>query len=258
VLQLAARQAEGGGVWRPGLAMLYAELDQLDEARQEFERLAADDFASPARDSLWPATGPFLAEVCIAIGDVERAAVLYRDLERFRDRNLMVAMTACLGPADRVLGGLAAVLGRDEDSDAHFRAGIAVAERSKAPIWLARVQHDWSRQLSKRGLVQDATVLADSALEIAERFGMTRLTEQCREIPRRPVLAALPTFPDGLSAREVDVLRAIAAGCSNREIGERLTISANTAANHVRAILQKTNCANRAEATAYAARHNLL
>ena len=54
------------------------------------------------------------------------------------------------------------------------------------------------------------------------------------------------------------MLRLVAAGCSNREIGERLYISQNTAANHVRAILQKTGCANRAEAAAYAVRHDLL
>jgi DNA-binding NarL/FixJ family response regulator len=57
---------------------------------------------------------------------------------------------------------------------------------------------------------------------------------------------------DGLSERELDVLRLIAEGCSNREIGDRLFISQHTAANHVRSILQKTGCANRAEAAAYA------
>jgi DNA-binding CsgD family transcriptional regulator len=65
-------------------------------------------------------------------------------------------------------------------------------------------------------------------------------------------------LPFGLSPRELDVLRLVADGCSNREIGERLTISANTAANHVRSILQKTACATRAEAAAFAARHDLL
>ena len=54
------------------------------------------------------------------------------------------------------------------------------------------------------------------------------------------------------------MLGLVAAGCSNREIGERLFISHNTAANHIRSILQKTGSANRAEATAYAARHGLL
>ena len=68
----------------------------------------------------------------------------------------------------------------------------------------------------------------------------------------RPGRAA--ALPDGLSAREVDVLRLIAAGCSNREIGGSLFISEHTAANHVRSILRKTDCANRTEAAAYAYR----
>ena len=54
------------------------------------------------------------------------------------------------------------------------------------------------------------------------------------------------------------MLLLVAAGRSNREIGTELHISTNTAANHVRAILQKTGTANRAEATAFAARHGLL
>jgi DNA-binding NarL/FixJ family response regulator len=66
------------------------------------------------------------------------------------------------------------------------------------------------------------------------------------------------SLPDKLSSREVEVLRLVAQGHSNREIGERLFISGNTVANHVRSVLQKTGTANRAEATAYAARHGLL
>ena len=61
-----------------------------------------------------------------------------------------------------------------------------------------------------------------------------------------------------MSERELDVLRLIAEGCSNREIGERLFISQHTAANHVRSILQKTGCANRAEAAAYAVHRHLV
>ena len=63
--------------------------------------------------------------------------------------------------------------------------------------------------------------------------------------------------PGGLSPREADVLALIAQGCTNREIAERLLISPNTAANHVRAILQKTGCANRAEAAAQSVRSAL-
>jgi DNA-binding NarL/FixJ family response regulator len=102
--------------------------------------------------------------------------------------------------------------------------------------------------------------LAASALDTAEALGMRSLAESCRQlsVPKLAVVPPPAEYPDGLSAREVDVLRLIAAGRSNREIGEHLMISPNTAANHVRAILQKTACANRAEAAAYAARNDLL
>jgi DNA-binding CsgD family transcriptional regulator len=259
VLELAAKSPDGA-LWLPGLAALYTELGLLDKARDTVNRLAPGGFAVVPRDSLWTATGMFLADACIALEDRANAVPLYEDLKGFTDRNLMVAMTVCFGPADRVLGGLASVLGRDDDAEAHFASGVAVAERSRAPVWLARVQYEWARHKARAGDTAGAADLADRALEVAERFGMVRFAEQCREIPRRPVLSAVPTVghPDGLSEREVEVLRCIATGCSNREIGERLNISGNTAANHVRAILQKTGCANRAEAAAYAARMSLL
>jgi DNA-binding CsgD family transcriptional regulator len=72
----------------------------------------------------------------------------------------------------------------------------------------------------------------------------------------RPPLNVVPSVQ--LSRREVEVLRLVAEGRSNREIGELLFISSNTAANHVRSILQKTGAANRAEAVAFAGRHRLL
>ena len=54
------------------------------------------------------------------------------------------------------------------------------------------------------------------------------------------------------------MLRCVADGLSNREIGVRLYISQNTVANHVRAILRKTGCANRTEATSYAHRTGIV
>ena len=71
----------------------------------------------------------------------------------------------------------------------------------------------------------------------------------------QPILSA--TGPDGLTDREVEVLRLLVDGLSNREIGERLCISANTAANHVRNILMKTGAANRTQAARYATEHRL-
>ena len=71
--------------------------------------------------------------------------------------------------------------------------------------------------------------------------------------------AGAPTsLPDGLSAREAQILRLVARGLSNREIGAELYISEHTAANHMRSILRKTGCANRTEAASYAHRHALV
>jgi DNA-binding NarL/FixJ family response regulator len=63
--------------------------------------------------------------------------------------------------------------------------------------------------------------------------------------------------PAHLSGREIEVLRLIAAGQTNREIARRLALSERTVPVHVRNILTKTNSANRAAATAFALRHGL-
>jgi pimeloyl-ACP methyl ester carboxylesterase len=77
-------------------------------------------------------------------------------------------------------------------------------------------------------------------------------------------LAGLPsdapgptTVTDGLSLRELEVLRLIAAGKSNQQIADELVISQNTVIRHVSNIFAKTGVANRAQATAYAKDHGL-
>jgi DNA-binding NarL/FixJ family response regulator len=70
--------------------------------------------------------------------------------------------------------------------------------------------------------------------------------------------AAHAADPLGLSAREIEVLRLVAAGKSNRQIAEELVIATNTVDRHVSHILAKIGAANRAEAAAYAAKQRLL
>jgi DNA-binding NarL/FixJ family response regulator len=65
------------------------------------------------------------------------------------------------------------------------------------------------------------------------------------------------TYPDGLTAREVEVLRLLAIGRTNKDVALVLSISLNTVATHVRSILSKTRCANRTEAASYAIRQGL-
>jgi len=70
--------------------------------------------------------------------------------------------------------------------------------------------------------------------------------------------ARAPTYPDGLSQREVEALRLIAPGRTDRKIADELVISSRTVNNHVRSILNKTAVANRTEAATYAAREGLV
>ena len=62
----------------------------------------------------------------------------------------------------------------------------------------------------------------------------------------------------GLTPREVDVLRLLARGLSNREIAERLVISPKTVANHAEHIYAKIDASSRAAAGLYAMQHGLL
>jgi DNA-binding NarL/FixJ family response regulator len=65
------------------------------------------------------------------------------------------------------------------------------------------------------------------------------------------------SYPDGLTQREAEVLREIAAGLSNREIAERLVISEATVKTHVNNIFSKANLRDRAQAVVYAVHHGL-
>jgi predicted ATPase/class 3 adenylate cyclase/DNA-binding CsgD family transcriptional regulator len=65
------------------------------------------------------------------------------------------------------------------------------------------------------------------------------------------------SLPDGLTAREAEVLCLIANGATSKEIAERLVITVNTVESHITHVYQKIGARGRAEATAYAMRHDL-
>ena len=102
-------------------------------------------------------------------------------------------------------------------------------------------------------------LLLEEALAISTELGMRPLMKRVVALQERaesqPV--KVPVFPDGLTLREVEVLRLVAAGKSNPEIGRELVISSNTVANHVRNILTKTNTPNRIAAAGYAMQRGL-
>jgi DNA-binding NarL/FixJ family response regulator len=100
----------------------------------------------------------------------------------------------------------------------------------------------------------------DESLSIATELGMKPLMERVMALQQKAAAQpdSAPAYPDGLTHREVEVLRLVAAGKSNREIAEELTVSLKTVARHVSNIFAKTSAANRTEAAAYAVRHKLV
>jgi DNA-binding NarL/FixJ family response regulator len=96
--------------------------------------------------------------------------------------------------------------------------------------------------------------LVEEARALAEPLHLPRVLRLLAASPAR----AAPPAPAGLTARETEVLRLLAEGLLNREIAERLVISENTAANHVRSILAKTGSGNRTQAAMFAAAEGLL
>jgi len=130
--------------------------------------------------------------------------------------------------------------------------------------WLAHTQYAYATMLLARhqpGDAAKATALLDAPLRTARELGIRtlegRLTS-CLGQTVTPLPPAAPSSLDDLSQRELEVLRLLAAGRSNRDIAETLYISLNTVATHVRNILTKTGTANRTEAAAYALRCGLL
>lgn len=250
-----------GSAWLPGLTLIYCELGKRDEALIEFEQLASEDFSAVPRDAMWVTALAYMTEVCTFLEDDHRASTLYGLLLPHDSRNIVAAPNiACYGAAARYLGMLAATMKHWADAERHFESALAMNLRQKGWPWLAHTQHEYARMLLARGEPGDrarAASLFDDCLARADKLGMKKLVEQATTSRGSLARATLDEVrhPAGLSNREVQVLRLVAAGRSNREIAERLFVSSNTVANHVRSILTKTRTSNRTEAAAFALRH---
>lgn len=264
VLKHFVQQHGAASAWQPGLALLYSELGRVREARTVFERLAQHDFVDVKRDGLWVGCMAYLAEVCASLGDAARAATLYQLLLPYAGRTVVVGGgVVCYGAASYYLGILATTMAQWDAAEQHFADAVALNTHMGARPWLAYTQHAYATMLLTRNQPGDrerATALLDEALTAAGALGMrvleARLTGQ--QVLQAVPAAATPGSLDVFSAREIEVLRLVATGKSNREIAEALCISLNTVATHVRNILTKIGAANRTEAAAYAVRHGVL
>ncbi|HEY0343363.1 MAG TPA: AAA family ATPase [Solirubrobacteraceae bacterium] len=125
--------------WRAGLAASLAAGGRAEEARLEYERLAADGFATVPRDNLWLATMALLTETVAALELRGGAAAIYAELAPFAARNIVLPTSAFLGPAEMWLGILARVQGRHAKALEHLAAARTSATRNGARTCLMRI-----------------------------------------------------------------------------------------------------------------------
>ena len=189
--------------------------------------------------------------------DVAAAQEQYAALEPQRGRTVSWVMVCC----DRLLGLLAQTMGNLDDAVVRFEEALAFCRKAGYRPELSWTCHDYADTLLQRngpGDRQKAVELLNESLSISTELGMRPLKERVVALQERiGVRRAGTAYPDGLTEREVEVLRLIAAGRSNQEIAEELYISPHTVVRHVSNIFAKTGSSNRAEAASYATRRGL-
>jgi tetratricopeptide (TPR) repeat protein len=182
VIKHFVRHHSAAATWRPGLALIYSDLGLEQEARTEFEDLAASDFAGLAQDALWLTCLVYLSEVCAFLGDADRAAVLYQLLLPYAGHNVVVGfVVACYGAVSRYLGLLATTMSRWAEAEQHFEEALRMNARMVAQPWLAHTQYQYAAMLLARDRAGDherAISLLDEALATAHKLGMKSLVEK--------------------------------------------------------------------------------
>src|SRR5688500_12746508 len=170
-------QEHSSSAWKPGLALMYTELGQMDKARTVFEELAVNEFRDIQQDGVWAASITFLVEVCAALRDRDRAVNLYRLLSPYAGY-AVVSSEWAFGAASRFLGQLAATMGRWQEAESHFGQALAMNAQMRAKPWLAHTQFQYAHMLLERstdGDIERATKLLDESEIIARQLGMRSL-----------------------------------------------------------------------------------
>ncbi|MFG1813689.1 LuxR C-terminal-related transcriptional regulator [Kribbella sp. NPDC049174] len=234
------KASESGRSPEPGLALLRLAQGRIDIATGVLTRALSEVEESSARSRILPA----YVETMIASGDVASARLGVDELDQIAE--------AIKAPYLRAVAATAkgAVLLAEGDAGSALRTlrvAAATWRTLNAPYETARV-----RVLI--GLACDA--LGDPEMSALEIDGARKIFEQ---LGARPDVERIERPRDGgLTAREAEVLRLLAAGKTNREIARDLGLSEKTVARHVSNILTKTGVPSRAAATAYAYENRLI
>ena len=197
-----------------------------------------------------------LGMAAVLRGDREQAARQYDNLASMPDVRTFAEVSV-----DRILGLVAGACGRGEQARQHFETAIGFLRPAGYLPQLSWSCCDYGELLLTSDKLEDrkrARELLEEALCIAGDLGMEPLRERIeRFLKRAGSPAGIEEHPAGLTAREVEVLRLVAQGLPNKEIADRLFISAKTVATHLRNIFEKIDVTNRTEAAQFATANGL-
>jgi DNA-binding NarL/FixJ family response regulator len=239
----AYREASAFG-WepQPGLAQLRLAQGRTDAAVAAIRRAESSATAPLDRARILPA----FVEIMLTAGDVDSARQACLELEELATRYESAMLAAMVAHAR---GAVHLAEGEPREALVALRSAGETWRALDAPYEIARTRvlvGDACRQV---GDEEAAAMEHDTARRIFERLGA------------KPDLARFeqPTnVGHGLSRREVEVLRLVAAGKTNREIAASLVISEHTVARHLQNIFAKLGLSSRAAATAFAFEHDLV
>jgi ATP/maltotriose-dependent transcriptional regulator MalT len=244
----AYREASRRGLEpQPGLALLRLAQGDPDIAATSIRRVLGETTERVKRARLLPAD----VEIMLAVGDVDAARSACRELSEISK-----------GQESGMLGAMAAhARGAVDLAEGDAHAALTGARRAWRTWQELEVPHEAARARVLVGLACRA--LGDqeaAALELeAARAAFAQLGA-APDLARVDSLAGTqpPGGSGGLTARELQVLRLVAAGRTNRAIAGELVLSERTVERHVSNIFTKLRVSSRAGATAHAYEHDLV
>ncbi len=232
---------------QPGLAQLRLAQGQVAAAATAIRRLLDETQDRRTRSRMLAAA----VEIELAMGDVAAARAAAGELSAIAGELGAPFLSAA---SDQATG---AVLLADGDTRAALAAlGRAAAtwQELEVPYEAARVRVLIGLACRERDDEGAAAMELAAARAVFQRLGAVPDAARVEQLSR----AGPARVASGLTAREVQVLRHVAAGRSNRAIADELHISEKTVARHLSNIFVKLGLSSRSAATAYAYRHDLV
>ena len=232
---------------QPGLALLRLAQDNANAAAGAVRRAASEATEPLRRAALLPA----YVEIMLALAAVDEAGSASRELERIAHRQGSEALNAMSGYAR---GAVALAEDQPHDALVALRGALQAWLALDAPFEGARTRVLLGQACAALGDDDTAALEFDAARRVFTRLGAASDLRALDSLTTRAVSDELY----GLTGRELQVLRLVAAGKSNREIAAELVISDHTARRHLQNIFGKLGVSSRAAAVTFGFQHGLI